>query len=28
MRRYARFVEADIALDHAIASPADRLRLS
>jgi integrase/recombinase XerD len=27
VRRYAKFVEADIALDHATASPADRLRL-
>jgi integrase/recombinase XerD len=26
-RRYARFVEADIAIDHASASPADKLRL-
>jgi integrase/recombinase XerD len=27
VRRYAKFVEADIALDHAEASPADKLRL-
>jgi integrase/recombinase XerD len=27
IRRYAKFVEADIALDHASASPADKLRL-
>lgn len=27
VRRYAKFVEADIALDHAVASPADKLRL-
>jgi integrase/recombinase XerD len=27
VRRYAKFVEADIAVDHAIASPADKLRL-
>ena len=27
VRRYARFVEVDIALDHAEASPADKLRL-
>jgi integrase/recombinase XerD len=27
VRLYAKFVEADIALDHATASPADRLRL-
>jgi site-specific recombinase XerD len=27
VRRYAKFVEADIALDHAIASPADKLWL-
>jgi site-specific recombinase XerD len=28
VRRYAKFVEADIALNHAIASPADRLRIN
>jgi hypothetical protein len=27
VRRYAKFVEADIALDHSVASPADKLRL-
>ncbi len=27
VRRYAKFVEADIAIDHAGASPADKLRL-
>jgi hypothetical protein len=27
VRRYARFVEADIAIDHASASPVDKLRL-
>lgn len=27
VRRYARFVEADVALDHASASPADKLRM-
>ena len=27
VRRYAKFVEADIALDHSVASPADKLKL-
>jgi integrase/recombinase XerD len=27
VRRYAKFVDADIALDHAEASPGDKLRL-